>query len=95
MNQRTEQLSFHVEPHPQSADRGEPWLDGEVKISGGLGVSRDLQPGDMLTISVANADGEVIATEVAEVHTPSFPPIKVKDVVVGTMRSHKAKIVTP
>jgi hypothetical protein len=55
-------------------------------------VARDLQPGSELTVTIAGADGEVIATGVAAVMSVGFVPITSDGDVVGTTRVHKAKL---
>jgi hypothetical protein len=87
------QLSFDVAPHPHAAARPDGgWMDGSLKITGAFGVQDDLNPGDEITVTVANADGEVIATGVAEIAGVAFAPIKLDGAVVGTERVHRAKL---
>lgn len=59
---------------------------------GAFTVRHDLQPGAELTVSIADADGEVIATGVAAVASVGFVPITNDGDVVGTTRVHKAKL---
>lgn len=82
------QLTFEVAPHPEAGE----FIDGSLKISGTFGCRKDLNPGDELTVQIANADGEVIASGLAEVGPVGFAPIKVKNEVIGTERVHKAKL---
>lgn len=87
------QLTFNVDQHPAAKTHdGGGWLDGEVKISGAIGVDRDLQPGDALTVSIANADGEVVASAEVECAGVAFVPIKHDKTVIGTSRVHKLKV---
>lgn len=87
------QLSFEVSRHAQLRESGQDGiLIGSLKIAGDFAVSVDLDSGDQLTVHVADADGNVIATAVAEVGGVGFAPIKDKDMVVGTERQHKAKV---
>ncbi len=90
LSQTEQQLSFFVAPHP-SARLGDGLLDGSLSIGGGFGVRRDLQAGDALTVTVADADGEVIATGLIEVQSVAFRPVRFKGEVVGTERFHTAK----
>lgn len=84
------QLSLNVDRHPHLPDDG--MLMGTLKLGGGFAVPRDLQPGEELTVTVADADGQVIAASRAEVETVAFPPIKDKGVAIGTERRHKAAL---
>lgn len=87
------QLSLDVAPHPDAAKRPNGgWLQGSVAITGDFGVTRDLQPGDELTVTMHNADGEVIASGVCEIGAIGFKPIKIDGDVIGTERLHKAKL---
>jgi len=87
------ELTHHVKPHPAKAKRPDGgWLDGTVAIGGSFVLDVDLQPGDELTVQIANADGEVLTGGVVEVTTVGFKPVKVKGFVVGKTRVHKAKL---
>lgn len=55
-------------------------------------MGRDLQPGDELTVQIAGADGEIVATGTAAVTSVGFTPILNDGDVVGTTRVHKAKL---
>lgn len=88
------QLTLRVDPHPRTR-----WKDGStkpvvgaVKLSGALTVDEDLQPGDQLTVQVANADGEVIAHCAAEVSNIGFKLLEQSGTVIGTQRIHTAKV---
>lgn len=90
----TGQLSFDVHQHPDAEARGDgAWLDGSLKIAGDFGVRENLQPGDRVTVSIADADGQVVTSAIAEIGAVSFVPVKVEGRVIGTERVHKAKIV--
>lgn len=91
MPDRVEQLSFVVEQHPNAREyKDGGWLDGTVAVGGAFRVERDLNPGDRLTVTIASADGEVIASGEVSVVTVGFKPIKLKGFVVGQTRVHKA-----
>jgi hypothetical protein len=88
------QLSFETRPHPQAVrdDDDQGYLSASLKISGDLWLDHNLYDGDELTVTVASADGEVIAQAVAEVGPIAFQPIKEKRVRIGTNRAHTAKV---
>lgn len=88
-HQAGEQLSFLVRAHPAARDG---WLDATLAVGGAFTVRHDLQPGAELTVSIADADGEVIATGVVAVASVGFVPITNDGDVVGTTRVHKAKL---
>jgi hypothetical protein len=86
------ELSHVVKPHPARVERPDGgWLDGTVAIGGAFNVDRDLQPGDELVVTIAGADGEVLAGGIVEVGPVGFKPVKVRGFVVGETRVHKAK----
>lgn len=85
---------FEVKHHPHIEEMGnDPILRPAVKVSGDLTLTVPaLQAGDAVTITVANADGEVIASGEAEIQYPSFRPIKFEGEVIGEERIHTAKL---
>lgn len=87
------QLTMHVEPHPASVhpDR-ELYLIGGLKIAGTFSVDRDLQAGDQITVSIANADGEIVAKGVCEMKAPHFKVIEIEGEPIGMERIHTAKV---
>lgn len=81
-------LSLEVRHRPDLED---PILVGSLKLKGELPVKRDLHTGAQLTVQVANADGEVIASGIYEVGHPNFKDVKVKGAgPIGTERVHSA-----
>lgn len=89
------QLSLNVEAHPnarQRDDDGVGWIEGTLVVGGKLAVPRDLQPGERLTVRIADADGQLVATGELDVEQVAFPPIKAGGMIVGTERQHKAKV---
>lgn len=99
MSPRTEQLSFDVTPRHAGAGvdpSGPPAevLGAELKLNGALGLDVNLEHGDELVVTIAGADGEVLARSEATVSAPpSFVPIEEDKVgLVGYVRSHKAKL---
>lgn len=89
-----QQLTLDVAPHPDIQHRDGPhYISGTLKVGGDVRVNRDLQPGDELTVSVHNADGEVVGSERLEVGPVTFKPIEDKDLgVIATERQHRAKV---
>lgn len=90
------QLSLEVRRHPSLEARGSAAgiLVGVVKLSGGLPVDRDLNAGDVLTVTVANQDGEVVGSGVYEVRGVALDPIvDGRAGVIGTERVHRARAV--
>lgn len=88
-HQAGEQLSFIVHAHPAAR---ESWLDATLAVRGAFTVTRDLQPGAELTVSIAGADGEILATGTAAVRSVGFVPITNNGDIVGTTRVHEAKL---
>lgn len=92
MTERTaRQLTLEVEPEPElgADDR----VLGSLTIGGSFAVGRDLQRGDELIVTVAGADGELLAQSQAVVGKVGFQTIRVKGDPVGTERKHGAKLV--
>ena len=88
------QLTFDVKPHPAIDHMSDPILAGELKISGALHCPRDIQTGDELTVTVATADGEVIAQAVLEAGAPGFKVLTEKDELIGMARITTGKVKT-
>jgi hypothetical protein len=85
------QLSLEVRHRPELSER-DAFISGSVKLAGDLPVRKDLHAGNRLTVSVADADGTVIASGVFEVGLPNFKDIKAKGAgIIGVERVHKAK----
>jgi hypothetical protein len=87
-----EQLTLDVHLHPALEDRDRPYLTGTLTISGDLHCPHDVQAGDELTVTVANADGEVIANGALVGKYPGFRDIKDGQTILGTERNNKAKV---
>ena len=89
----TSQLSFDVEPHPNTRhqDGSVVPLYGELKWSVAVDVDHDLQPGDQVVVTVASADGEVLGTSLGKVEDVAFKTIKEKGRVIAQVREHKVK----
>lgn len=84
---------FDVQHHPHIVEMGnDPILRPAVKISGDMTLAKILQHGDRVTISVADADGVVIASGEAECGLPSFKPIKFEGEPIGEERITTAKV---
>lgn len=85
------QISFEVRPRPELVEDGNVFLVASLKLKGELPIKQDLNDGDLLTVQVADADGNVIASGLYEVGLPGFKPIKAKGAgVIGTERVHNA-----
>lgn len=85
------QLSLAVEPHPRCAHE-DALLAGSVKIAGDLYCPVDLNSGDTVTVTVANADGAVIAQGQCTAIYPQFREIEDKGTVIGTERVNRVKV---
>lgn len=85
------QLTLAVEPEPELGpdDR----VIGSLTIGGTFAVGRDLQRGDKLIITVAGADGELLAQSEAAVDKLGFKTIRAQGEPIGTERKHGAKLV--
>lgn len=89
--QQEPMISLLVEQHPHARDLPHGgYLVAEVKPDA-VEIDRNLQPGDIVTIQVANADGEVIGTATQEIGKVGFAPLKMDKRVVGQVRGHAAK----
>lgn len=85
----TSQLSLDVRQRPSLED---PLLTGSLKLKGDLPVKRDLQVGEQITVTVADADGIIFATGLFEVGAPGFKELKMRDVgPIGLERVHTAQ----
>lgn len=84
-------LSTEVRQRPNLED---PLLIGTLKLKGELPIKGNLHPGEQITVTVANADGEIFASGIFELKPPGF-----KDVtggpgvgVIGMERAHVAEL---
>jgi len=66
-------------------------LVGCLKLKGEMPIRQDLHVGNLLTVQVANADGEVIASGLYEVQIPGFKEIKNSGTPIGVERVHTAE----
>lgn len=84
-----EPLSTEVRQRPNLED---PVLVGSLKLKGEIPIKGNLHPGEQLTVQVADADGNVIASGIYELVPPGFKDVKVKGVgVIGMERAHTAE----
>lgn len=91
-----EQLTFEVAEHPRlKTQPGGGLLIGSITVAGSLACDRDLQDGDMVVVTVSDADGTVLCSSHAEIQPPAFKALKLDGERVGTERAHKAKIGDP
>lgn len=87
------QLSLAVNPEPELGpdDR----VIGSLTIAGTFAIGRDLQRGDELIVTVAGADGELLAQGQAAVNSLGFKTIRDRHGdPLGTERKHGAKLIT-
>lgn len=92
------QLTMNVRDHPNIVARRDndlaTFMTGTLKLTGELPVDQDFNAGDALTVTVADADGLVIASGRFECKLPQFQEIKEEHAgVIGTNRAHTAKMV--
>ena len=66
---------------------------GTVKVSGSFRVDRDLDRREEFTVTIADADGLVVATGLAVAGGPKFVDIEDKGRVLGVERQHSIKVV--
>lgn len=89
-------LFYDVKPHVDiiNLPLEEQLLLTTVKVNGEMSLrGQVLDPGTQVTVSVADADGEIIASGVCEVQSPKFGVLQVEGNVVGMERVHTAKVV--
>jgi hypothetical protein len=85
----TSQLTLEVRHRPNLEN---PILVGSLKLKGEIPIRRDLNAGEQLTVQVADADGEIIATGLFDVGPPQFKDVKMSGVgVVGMERASVAE----
>jgi hypothetical protein len=93
-DQLSPEITFDVKPHPALSKVGGGVMAASLKISGSLGLKADLQAGDVLTVTVADADGLVVTEGLIEVGSPGFKTLTLQGEPFGTERIHKAKVTT-
>lgn len=88
------QLTMEIEPHPDiDIVHGKGFIAGTLMIGGELSVPRDLNVGDRLTVSVADADGQILSSgELELLDPPVLKTVRVKGVPVGFDRRHLAVV---
>lgn len=83
------QLSLDVKRPPILDENS--WVSGSLNLKGALPVRKDLDPGNELTVTVADMDGNVVSTGIFEVGLPGFKYIKAKGAgIIGIERVHSA-----
>jgi hypothetical protein len=89
------QLSFDVPLHVALAERQsedtEPYLTGSIKIGGEFHCPVDVNAGERLTVTVADADGTVVAQGEVVATYPRFKEISDRGIVIGTERINVVK----
>lgn len=83
-------LSLDVDLHPSIDPDG--FLIGSLKVKGGLRCDVDVQAGDRLSVQIANADGQVIASAELRGLYPHFTELKERGHVIGTERVNRAEV---
>jgi len=89
------QLSLEVLPHPAiDVVHGKGLIAGTIKLKGELRCKQDFNAGDEFTISVADADGTVVAVAQAEqLDPPNMKTITDKEIgPIGTERIHTVQV---
>jgi hypothetical protein len=74
---RAEQLSLEIVQRPELEN---PMLAGSLRLKGEIPVRRDLNPGDQITVTVADADGTIFATGLFEATVPAWKEIRLAQV---------------
>lgn len=96
MSRTLPQLSLDVALHPAlerpEDPEYEPCIVGCLKVTGELHCPTNLEAGDQVTITVANADGTVISQGAATATYPGFREIKDRGTVIGTERVNKVNV---
>ena len=90
-NGTEDQLTLDVGMH-SALDARDALITGALTIGGNLTCGIDLNAGDEITISVATADGTVIAQGLATCGYPVFREIVDRGEIIGTERCNKAKV---
>jgi hypothetical protein len=85
-----QQLSLDVLPDSRIVPGGV--FVGTLRVSGEFPVEEDLNRGQQLVISIADADGQVLATALAAVVGVGFVTLYEKETAIGTERQHKARL---
>jgi hypothetical protein len=85
-----QQLSLDVLPDSRVVPGGV--FVGSLRVSGEFAVEQNLNRGQQLVVSIADADGQVLTTALAMVVGVGFVSIYDGDTVIGTERQHKAKL---
>jgi hypothetical protein len=91
MHATDDQLSLDVGLH-SAIDARDALLTGALTIGGNLVCGIDLNAGDEITVTVATADGTVIAQGLATCGYPVFREIVDRGEIIGTERCNKAKV---
>jgi hypothetical protein len=89
MTTSDQQLTLDVQM-PQDAPNG-GLLTASVTLAA-LPVERDLNPGDQVTVTIADADGVVVGQCAQEISGVAFKPLLIDKEPVGLERAHKAKV---
>ena len=90
-NGTEDQLTLEVGLH-SAIDARDALITGALTIGGQFSCGVDLNAGDEITVTVATADGEVIAQGTCMCGYPAFREIRDRDEIIGTERCNKAKV---
>lgn len=92
-NDITPQLTLHVNQHPHARELEHGgYLQAEITPDA-IEIDRDMQPGDLIRVTITDADGTVIGQGEQEIGGIGFKPLKVERRTIGLVRAHKAKAV--
>lgn len=86
------QLSLHVDAPPSLRDDADLPMSGVVLVRGDIPLARDLQPGELLRISVTDADGQPLSSATLKVRQVQFKVLEIGEVTVGIERRHTARL---
>lgn len=86
-----DQLTLDVGLH-SALDRRSALIAGALTIGGRFACGVDLNAGDEISVTIATADGTVIAQGVCVCGYPVFREIRDRDEIIGTERCNKAKV---
>ncbi len=84
------QITLDVKPHSRCSENG--YLFAHLKIKGDFPIQQDLNGGDVVTVSISDMDGNVLASGQALVASPHFVDIVEKGIYLGVDRVHTATL---
>ncbi len=87
---RHQQITLNVQPHRRAGEGA--FMFATLKIKGDFRLDHDLHGGDELTVTVADADGNVITNGKLVCATPTFKDVTEKGIYIGIDRIHVAEL---